>query len=417
MHLRRYRLLALCLFFTILLHLPATFADPSITYSPQSNSGTRHEICTTLAGTSAESYYSGEYSYDALSALSGDDLYRALASLMTDTHTTLTSYSDCRDYSVRTDCEKKDDRVMLIYTSYSASRGEYINDTPKGWNREHVWPKSLGGFNQDRAGSDLHHIRPSDSSVNGARGNKRFGEASEGKSVTSSMPTVPSMVGGYSLGNYFEPLDNVKGDVARICLYVYVRWAKDFPLCKDITNVFQSVDLLLEWCEEDPVDTWEMGRNEVVQSIQGNRNVFVDYPELAWLIFDREIPTEMTTPSGNAKPCTHENTCRKNQLDATCNAEGYSGDICCTDCGEVLQIGTSLPATDAHTYGDAIAIEDSHLEKRVCKVCGHEIVDLRTAESGSPSLSFAAWIAASAAVLLVVGGIVVIVIIQKRKHI
>jgi len=65
--------------------------------------------------------------------------------------------------------------------------------------------------------------------------------------------------------------------------------------------VFQSVDVLLEWCEMDPVDTWEMGRNEVIEDIQGNRNVFIDYPEYAWLIYGRDIPDDMTTPSGMAK--------------------------------------------------------------------------------------------------------------------
>jgi hypothetical protein len=63
-------------------------------------------------------------------------------------------------------------------------------------------------------------------------------------------------------------LDNVKGDVARICLYVYVRWGKEFPSCNNINTVFQSIDVLLEWCALDPVDTWEMGRNEVVAAIQ-----------------------------------------------------------------------------------------------------------------------------------------------------
>jgi hypothetical protein len=51
----------------------------------------------------------------------------------------------------------------------------------------------------------------------------------------------------------------------------------------------------------DPVDTWEMGRNEVVEAYQGNRNVFIDYPELAWLLFGEEVPDDMVTPSGIAK--------------------------------------------------------------------------------------------------------------------
>jgi hypothetical protein len=52
--------------------------------------------------------------------------------------------------------------------------------------------------------------------------------------------------------------------------------------------------------EQDPVDTWEMGRNDAVQSITGTRNVFVDYPEYAWLLFGEECPKDLVTPSREA---------------------------------------------------------------------------------------------------------------------
>ncbi len=266
------------------------------TYSTHSNSGTRHEICTTLEGTAASRYYTGEYTYEALSALDEQALYEALAALMTSTHTKNATYSDCRDMSVRTDCQQEDGRVTLIYTSYSAARSDF-GDGGAVWNREHVWPKSLGGFDKTGPGSDLHHIRPSDSLVNSARGNARYGKASG--EVTASGLVGTSVVGGYKEGDLFEPLDNAKGDVARICLYLYVRYGADSRYrCQKITNVFYDVDTLLEWCALDPVDTWEMGRNEVVGAYQGNRNVFIDYPEYAWLIFGREVPADLVTPSG-----------------------------------------------------------------------------------------------------------------------
>ena len=144
------------------------------------------------------------------------------------------------------------------------------------------------------------------------------------------------MSGGVYSGGYFEPHNNVKGDVARICLYVYARWGSDFTKCSDITNVFESVDVLLEWCEMDPVDTWEMGRNEVVESIQGNRNVFIDYPELAWILFDREIPADMTTPSGEAKKNAPEsNVCDHAFGEWTLSADGVTYESTCSECGEV----------------------------------------------------------------------------------
>ena len=273
------------------LSLPV-YAAPS-SYSKTSNSGTRDEICITLDGTSADAYYTGSYEYDRLDDLSSSTLLTTLRTLMTSTHKRITTYDNCRDYSSKTDCENNDGRVSLIYTSYSATMSQY-----NGWNREHVWPKSLGGNNTSGGGADLHHIRPSDAVVNSTRGNKLYGYANGGKEVKGSNPATGYVGGHY--GTYFEPLDNVKGDVARICLYVYVRWGYAWGADR-ITEVFQSVDVLLEWCALDPVDTWEMGRNEVVQNIQGNRNVFIDYPELAWIMFGKEIPTNMTTPSGEAK--------------------------------------------------------------------------------------------------------------------
>ena len=246
------------------------------TYSSTSNSGTRDEICVSLDGTSASTYYTGDYTFDNLITLSSGELKTALHNLMTDTHTYITSYDDCRDYAFQTDCEKNDTtHATTLYTSYSMT----TSDWSPTWNcnREHVWPKSKGGSTTTNGGSDMHHIRPSQKSVNSSRGNKSYGESS----------------------GYYVPADNVKGDVARIILYVHVRWDSAWG-ATNVTSVFESVDILLKWCEMDPVDTWEMGRNEVVQSIQGNRNVFIDYPELAWLMYGKAVPENMITPSGSA---------------------------------------------------------------------------------------------------------------------
>ena len=288
-------LLVLMLLAASLVTIHAASASEPTTYSTQNNSGTRDVVCTTLSGTSAASYYRN-HDYDDLSEMSSTQIFSQLQSLMRSTHTYTSSYSDCHYKANRTDCTNgSGNNVSLIYTSYSATMSQY-----NGWNREHVWPKSLGGDSTTGGGADLHHIRPSDASVNSSRGNKKYGEAGSNATLKYGANPASGVLGGSYNNTYFEPLDNVKGDVARICLYVYVRWNSDWG-ATNITKVFQSVDVLLEWCEEDPVDTWEMGRNEVVGSIQGNRNVFIDYPEYAWLIFGREVPSDMTTPSGEAK--------------------------------------------------------------------------------------------------------------------
>ena len=247
-------------------------------YSSQANSGKRDELCLSLDGTGAADYYTGNYTFDYLVTLSPSNLQSALNALMKSTHKNITSYNDCRDLVFRVDCEQGDtSHATTLYTDYSMT----TSDWSPAWNcnREHVWPQSLGGGNTSGGGADLHHIRPAEKGVNSSRGNKPYGE-------TTSQ-------------GYYEPADHVKGDVARIILYVYVRWNSEWG-ATDVTEVFESVDILLAWCELDPVDTWEMGRNEVVEDIQGNRNTFIDYPELAWLIFGREVPDGMVTPSGSA---------------------------------------------------------------------------------------------------------------------
>ena len=272
--------------------------DQSVSYSKTSNSGTRGVTCTTLAGTYADSYYTGSYTYENLSSQTGSTLLNTLQNLMTSTHTKTTTYNDCRYDAYKTDCQNGDGTVVLLYTSYVAAQSDFSGSAP-GWNREHVWPQSLGGFSTSGAGADMHHIRPDDVTTNSKRGNNKYGEVTGGTEATGST-LVSGMSGGLYGGGYFEPLDNVKGDVARICLYVYTRYYGSYSGTSDITNVFSDIDTLLNWCELDPVDTWEMGRNVVVENTQGNRNVFIDYPELAWKLFDRTVPSGMTTPSGNA---------------------------------------------------------------------------------------------------------------------
>ena len=359
-------------------------------YSTQYNSGQRDVVCTTLDGTSADDYYTGSYEYDVLDNYSGNTLYNMLQTLMRSTHTYRSSYDDCHYKANRTDCENEngsENKLLLIYTSYTATQSQW-----NGWNREHVWPKSLGGDTTTGGGADLHHIRPSDASVNSSRGNKKYGNAPGGTAKYGSNP-ASGYLGGHYNSTYYEPLDNVKGDVARICLYVHVRWGSDWG-ASSITSVFQSIDVLLEWCALDPVDTWEMGRNEVIEDIQGNRNVFIDYPELAWLLFNREIPTNMTTPSGNASgnnqggnqggneggneggdtSCTHPTTEVRNATAPTCAAAGYTGDTYCTECDAKLSSGSAIAKTEhknteLRDARPATCSEDGYTGDTYCNDC------------------------------------------------
>lgn len=284
------KLTSLFLVFVIVLSLVVTIPTASAaTFSY--NTGKRGVVCTSLSS-KATAYYTGSYAYSTLSTKSASTIKSSLKNLMTNTHTTLTTYTNLKTYTKYSDATAgSSSKMTLLYTSNSVSSA--WNSTV--WNREHVWPQSLGTFTTANCGADMHHLRPADPKINSTRNNLPYGNVrSSGtyKTATTSAGTV----GGYYTSTYYEPLDNVKGDVARILLYCYVRWGET-----NLTDVIQSTDVLLSWCKSDPVDTWEMGRNDVVQGIQGNRNVFIDYPEYSWLIFGKSVPTDMTTPSGMAK--------------------------------------------------------------------------------------------------------------------
>ena len=417
----RNRLFALLSALLVLVQLFSVCTFAADEYSQSKNSGKRDEICVSIDGTGISEYYKGEYSINALTSKSGTALLTALRTLMKSTHKYISSYADCRDYADETACENGNDKIVTLYTSYNSSYSEYNNGS--GWNREHVWPKSIGGFDNSGAGADMHHIRPTENRTNSQRGNKKYGNVDGGSVTTGNMS---GLGGGNYNSQYFEPLDNVKGDVARICLYVYARWGGEYAQSSNILNVFQSVDVLLEWCESDPVDTWEMGRNEVVSAIQGNRNVFIDYPELAWLLFDREVPADMTTPSGLAKggiapnECAHENKTLIGEKKADCLDDGYSGDSVCSDCGQTLQKGSvTLASADSHVFDEGtVIIEPTEssvgYKKHVCSVCG-EVKMVEIARLGDTEEVGCTAFAATGTVYIALLGIGAVYITRKRE--
>ena len=308
-------LLALCMIFSLFCGLEVS------AFAAGSNTGTRHAVCTALSA-KAEAYYSGEYGWDTMSRLSGVNtdssleamdgaLYAELQELMSDTMKRSVSYKSLTGYWPDTDCSANGGQ-LLIYS-------DAASDT--SISREHVWPKSRASFYQKNGGSDLHHLRPENSAINSTRSNYTMGDVIGVLSSYSSKDYAGKTVLWYNASaDLVEVADNVKGDVARIMLYVYVRWGQP-NLCENVAEadlpamdsddsdnnglkVIEDLDTLLEWCEEDPVDTWEMSRNDCIEDIQGNRNVFIDYPEYAWLLFGRDVPEDMPTPSDNSGAVT-----------------------------------------------------------------------------------------------------------------
>lgn len=181
--------------------------------------------------------------------------------------------------------------VILFYTGRSQSSDSFGSGVDQ-WNREHVWAKSHGGFGETApAGSDLHHLRPTDASVNSARGSLDFDEG--GSIVRDTYGAGSSYC--YRDSDSFEPRDEVKGDVARILFYMAVRYEGDKTgepdlelndLVNNGTSPYMGrLSILLKWHLQDPVDDFERNRNEVIYSYQKNRNPFIDHPEYALMIF------------------------------------------------------------------------------------------------------------------------------------
>ena len=325
--------------------LTALFAGVTFQASAK-NTNKRDTLCTSLS-TMAKAYYTGAYTYDKMSALAGGNtdcvasmnsaLYKSLQSLMSSTQTDSVSYRSLTKYWPTTD-----NNILF-----------YADQTGSGYNREHVWPKSRASFYQKNGGCDLHHLRPADQTLNSTRKNYTMGYVNGVINGCSTANYGGRTVLWYSAGNdLVEVRDNVKGDVARILLYVYCRWGqpnlyqnvaeKDLPpMDKDDSDnngkkVIESLDTLLKWCKSDPVDTWEMSRNDETQTIQGNRNVFIDYPEYAWLVFGQDIPNDMKTPSGEAAhaapACDHVWDAGKVTTEPTCTAAGVKT-YTCSKCG------------------------------------------------------------------------------------
>ncbi|MFE7704918.1 endonuclease I family protein [Streptomyces sp. NPDC057486] len=191
------------------------------------------------------------------------------------------SYSQVWDALKNTDQDPANSsNVILIYSGRSEPKSDNGGSVGQ-WNREHVWAKSHGDFGTTTGpGTDIHHLRPEDVTVNSIRGNKDF---DNGGSPVSGAP------GNYTDSDSFEPRDAAKGDVARMILYMAVRYEGDDAFADLEPNErvnngsapnIGRLSVLKQWSQEDPPDTFEKRRNDVIfDQYQHNRNPFIDHPE------------------------------------------------------------------------------------------------------------------------------------------
>ena len=249
------------------------------------------------------SYYQNTYAPEELRALSGIELFGALNTLMGNTSRIGNSsftYNSLRDQYKYVDKDLNVSGKIIGYYDGSSMNGTW--DGGKTYNREHTWPQSKGADKGTPMGHDMQSVRPTNTSVNSSRGNTAYGEGGlyydpDEVSINNSW-YVPSNLGSY------------RGDCARVIIYDYIVYGKAGEHKNDLytgnaqlldklglDGVFESIPILLKWHMNDPISLTEMVRNDGAQDYQGNRNPFIDYPELAILMLKNEVTTYPVTTS------------------------------------------------------------------------------------------------------------------------
>ncbi|MGC9362649.1 MAG: endonuclease I family protein, partial [Candidatus Syntrophosphaera sp.] len=236
-------------------------------------------------------YYADIYGF-------GSTLKSNLHELLRTTHTTQYSYSALLTQLPYTDEDPANIyNIIEIYTGWSVDKDDFGGDTTD-WNREHTWSKSHGDFGDTApAGTDLHHLRPCDSTVNSAKSNKDFDLGGSAYEDSSPPPGYTGYTGCFTTADTWEPRDADKGDTARMIMYMAVRYegtdtSYDLEIVDHVyTDAGQSLPYygklatLLNWHVQDPPDASEAQRNERIHERQGNRNPFIDIPVYAQYIW------------------------------------------------------------------------------------------------------------------------------------
>ena len=235
--------------------------------------------------------------------LVGDNLKSELASLISTSHHTDFQYTsssaiDTWDIIKSSDTYLLDSTKVYLVYGYDDFDQAFQNDISRDkslschgspcdglWNREHVYPKSLANPSLSTSfpgpGTDVHNLRSCDYVTNTFRGNRKFGPGNGIAGVTND--------------GYWYPGDEWKGDIARMMMYMYLRYPNQCP-ATDVGAGISSFspqgdlpDIFLMWNAEDPVSVFEINRNNIISSYQGNRNPFIDNPFLATAIWSGPV--------------------------------------------------------------------------------------------------------------------------------
>ncbi|WP_312393540.1 endonuclease [Chryseobacterium sp.] len=281
--------------------------------------------------------------YDGTTGLSGYALKSKLHDIIS-TKNINWNYGDLPNYYNQTDLDKYYDHgpsnttiLLDIYSekpleadAYEYTAADLIstsNAEGLGYNREHAVPQSTFNSNYPMY-SDLHFVIPTDARINQLRNNYPYGI---GNSTVHYTFTNTSRIANSAIPNYvytnrvYEPIDEFKGDIARMLLYFAVRYENKLPSFNHSTNANPALDrsaldgtaerafepayiaMLLQWHNQDPVSPREIDRNNAVYAIQNNRNPFIDNPQWVNAIWTQtpdavapESPLNLTSTQSGA---------------------------------------------------------------------------------------------------------------------
>ena len=212
-----------------------------------------------------------------------------------------------------------DGDIQCIYTGFEQAGGFVTYPNPI--NAEHIVPQSFFGSAEPMK-SDIYILRPCHGSANSARSNNPYAEVTDSQAqwygvvgnTYTSQGNTPANSEDWSegSGNLWEPREAKKGDVARAVFYFYTMYPAEGTVIVDCGNL----DMLYTWHVNDPPDADELSRNDKINQVQGNRNPYVEHPDLvysAWMYDGTPPPTEDTdgpdftgTPASISVACGSE---------------------------------------------------------------------------------------------------------------
>ena len=223
------------------------------------------------------------------SDITGSELRTWLKSNWYDGYHSELGYNPAREAMYGYIDKRNDGEVYCVYTGFHQTASTTTHPDPI--NCEHSVPQSFFDSNEPMK-SDIHHLYPTHGSVNSARSNHPFGNVPEedatswyivnsnntGIDILNSIPSSGLEKHSKLLSSTkFEPRDDHKGDVARAVFYFYTM----YPTQAGSISSAGNIEVLYEWHLNDPPDAWEIQRNNRTEEKQGNRNPYIDYPEIA----------------------------------------------------------------------------------------------------------------------------------------